>query len=469
MAKGKRLIILAAVLVVLVIATFAVSLIETHIDNIKNSDEIILEIPTDSVTALSWETDSVSLSFHRDDGWIYDGDEAFPVSDESIEALLEQFESFGVTFAIEDVSDFSQYGLDDPVCTINISSESGDYTITLGDYSTLDSERYVSIGDGGAYLVSHDPMEDFDIALDDLILNDTLPYLGAAESLTAVGAENISIIYSEDNGNTYRDSDVYFTADKNLPLDTSLVTSYLSTLTSISLDDYYTYNVTAAELADSGLGVPDLAVTVSYSETAEDGEQTESGEFTLNISRSPDEADAELEDVTTAYCRVGDSQIIYNLSAYDYKSLMLVSYNDLRHKEVLPAEFEDVSSFDVTLDSESYTLTSEFNTNDNTTSWYLDGSVPDDDSEDDDGIDISGFETALTALEISEFTNDVTDGKLEISVTAKLSLDGEPQVTMEFYRLDGEYCVAVVDGETIGTVARADVVSLVEAVNALVL
>ena len=101
----------------------------------------------------------------------------FPVDDEKIGELLARFESFGVSFIIEEVEDYGQYGLDDPVCTISLSAGDQSYEITLGDYSTMDSERYVSIGDGNVYLVPEDPLDYFDAVLSDMIKNDEIPSL----------------------------------------------------------------------------------------------------------------------------------------------------------------------------------------------------------------------------------------------------------------------------------------------------
>ena len=101
---------------------------------------------------------------------VYDYDDSFPVDEEKINELLSQFEAFGVSFIIEDVEDFGQYGLNDPVCTINIGTEDQEYTVLLGDYSAMDSERYVSIGDGNVYLVQNDPLDSFDAELSDCLL-----------------------------------------------------------------------------------------------------------------------------------------------------------------------------------------------------------------------------------------------------------------------------------------------------------
>lgn len=67
MNRAKRLYILLGVLVAASVITFAVSRFEERKEEIRNSDEIVLEILSDSVESLSWEYDSNSFSFHKDE------------------------------------------------------------------------------------------------------------------------------------------------------------------------------------------------------------------------------------------------------------------------------------------------------------------------------------------------------------------------------------------------------------------
>lgn len=158
MKRSERLMFLAGVLCAACAVTFGVVRTKEQKEKIKNSDAVILTIPADTVTALSWETGTENLSFHKEEMWTYDEDAAFPVDEEKIGELLEIFEEFGVSFVIEDVEDYGQYGLDDPEGTIRLEAGEESYEILLGDFSAMDSERYVSIGDGNAYLVKEDPM-----------------------------------------------------------------------------------------------------------------------------------------------------------------------------------------------------------------------------------------------------------------------------------------------------------------------
>lgn len=120
MKRAKRIYALLGVLAVICVITFLVVRREEEQENIRNSGEVVLEVDADSVKSISWETETESLSFHKEDSWLYDDDEAFPVNEEKINELIGQFEEFSASFIIEEVSDYSQYGLDDPELTVTV-------------------------------------------------------------------------------------------------------------------------------------------------------------------------------------------------------------------------------------------------------------------------------------------------------------------------------------------------------------
>ena len=82
MKRYKRIYILLGVLAAACVVTFGVSQYQERQELIRNSGEVFLEIPSDTVQALSWEYGETSLAFHRDEVWLYDEDEAFPVDEE---------------------------------------------------------------------------------------------------------------------------------------------------------------------------------------------------------------------------------------------------------------------------------------------------------------------------------------------------------------------------------------------------
>lgn len=471
MNRAKRLYILLGVLAAACIAAFAVLHLEQRQEKIAESGETVLEIDPDAVQSLSWEYEGETLAFHRDgDGWRYDADEAFPVDGEKIQELLGQFEAFGAAFVITDVEDFGQYGLDDPTCTIELATEAESYTVELGGYSTMDSQRYVSIGDGNVYLAVSDPLDVYDTDLSGLIANDQVPGWTQVTGLTFAGEQDYTVTRQEDSGLSYSEDDVYFTQQdgESLPLDTSLVEGYLRTLQSLELTDYVTYNATDEELAGCGLDEPQLTVTVDYTGEDADGAET-SGTFVLHISRDPEElaqaeADAEnteeaedTEEEITAYARVGDSRIVYRLSGSDYEALMAASYDELRHQEVLWADFAGVTQLDITLEGEEYTIAAEGEGDSRT--WTYQG----------EELEIDDLQSALEGLTAAEFTDEAPDQQEEISLTVHLDSERFPTVEIQLYRYDGTNCLAVVDGESVSLVPREQVVDLTEAVRAIVL
>jgi len=473
MKRSKRLYVMLGILIAACIATFAVMHTEEKKEKIRNSGEIVLELSSDAVTALSWEHGDTALSFHKDGTWLYDGDENFPVSEEKIRELLGVFESFGVSFVIEDVSDLSMYGLDEPVCTIQMETEDQSYEVTLGDFSNMDEERYVSIGDGNVYLAKNDPLDQFDAALRDMIDHDENLSYDQATRISFEGGENYTISYEEESTDTYCAEDVYFTEQngKKAPLDTDRVEDYLEELVTLRLENYVTYNVTEEELESFGLNDPELVITVDYTTEDKDGTKI-SDTYVLSVSRDPEELAAvkeagegkteDDEETVTAYARVGESQIVYQIDESDYTALMAASYHDLRHRDVLTASFEEVCRVDISLDGSDYTLAADGKNKDDERIWKYQ----------EEEIEIDAFEKELYSLSASsadDFVSQKPSGKKEIGLTIYLDRENTPEIKIELYRYDGEHCLAVLDGQTFALVKRADAVDLIEAVNAIVL
>lgn len=461
--------ILLAVFAVVSITAVLVSRHEEKVEQIKNSGKTILSIPTDTVTAFSWTNEDGTFSFTKGDTWTYDGDSAFPVDEGKINDLLAQFEDFAAAFAIDDVEDYAQYGLTEPICTISITAGEETYTVQLGDFSKMDEQRYVSIGDGKAYLVSHDPLDEFGAVLRDMILDDTIPAFDTAEKIAFTGTENYTISYDEDGTSICAD-DVYF-ADAQ-PLDTDNVNAWLTALTGLDLTDYVSYNVTNEELQTFGLDEPALTITLDYSSSDEDGTETDAGTLVLHLSQNPEELAAygealaneedDLPDVT-CYARVGGSQIVYQITQSEFDALTAVSYDTLRHQKLFTADFDTVTSIDVTLEGETYTFTytppENEDDEDAEGTWSYNG----------EEFDVFNFSYALRALSASSFTDEKPTGQEEISLMLHLDNEDFPAFTLTLYRCDGETCIAEVDGEPVAFVSRSQTVDLVEVVRTLTL
>lgn len=441
MKRTKKLYILLGVLVVICIATFALSKTEKKKENIKNSDKTVLKVDSDSVNKISWKSSLGSLAFEKKDGtWTYTDDANFPVDQDKIAERLKLFKEFGVAFEIEDVDDYGQYGLDDPECTITLETDDETYEISLGDYSTMDSQRYVSIGDGNVYLVK----------------NDEIPNFNQVEKILEIkvsGSTSLDAKYKENDGLSDNEDDIYFVNKdkKEQPLDTNLVKTYLNNVNALNLGTYVTYNATDEELVKYGLDEPQYNLEVKYTPKSEDSSEN-SGDsektFILHVSAKQDDK---------AYVRIGDSKIIYEITEDEYKNVTDGSYDSLRHKSVVTADLSDVDSVKVTLEDKDYTIDLSEKKGDVVSTY---------DGEEIEGTD---FTDALKALKASDFTSEEPSEKEEISFTLHYKDDKYPEKEVKIYRYDGTNCLVTIDGKSISLVKRDLVVDLTEAVNAIVL
>ncbi len=453
MSKKKNIYILLSILVVVGIATVIVSNISLKKEKIKTSGEVVLEINPSDVTNLSWTIDDNTLSFSKEESFIYDDDTSFPLDNTKIVDLLGIFKSFSSSFVIEEVTDYSQYGLDKPLCTINIETTNKTYTIKLGNMSKMDEQRYVDIGDGNVYLAVSDPYDSYNVELSSLILNDEIPSMKEVTSITFKGNENYTI--TKQDGISLCEDDMYFTNGK--ALDNDLLDSYISIIKNLSLYDCVTYNVSEEELIEYGLDNPELEISLNY--TSREGEENQS--ISLYVSSNKEQLetynntldeDKNINSVTR-YIRVNNSKIIYTITSSTYDTLTSNAYNDLRHQEIFMGDFDSISSIDVTLENNNY----RFIKNDDTYMY------------DDEKIEITTLQNAITSLNADSFTNDVSTGQKEVSITLNLDNENYPTYKMDFYRYDGNKCLVYINDKPYAYVKRSAVVDIIEAINQIVL
>lgn len=236
-----------------------------------------------------------------------------------------------------------------------------------------------------------------------------------------------------------------------ITLDAGHVDNYLATLAALSLTDYTTYSADTEDLAATGLDDPELTITVTYMPEDEDASET----FVLYLSPDPEQDESDT-DVTTAFARVGDSSILYQITGEEYDALMSATTDDMRHTDLLPVDFTEIGAIEATVDGQSYQFTVD---------------DPDEVTFDYDGesVDFTSFRSAFQSLAITEFTDETPGDVLELGLQIQLRDEDETVVEIDFYRYDGSDCLAVVDGQPTGLVSRSDVVDLAEAVNSVVL
>ena len=188
MKRGKKLIALLAALVILTGAALAATLLNPERQEGSGQEEekiSIFTLDSDSVTALSWTYEEETLSFLCDGGqWSYADDAAFPLDSSYLEDMVTALSDVTASKSISEPEDLAQYGLEEPTCTVTVSTGE-DRELRIGDATSLDGLRYCSTGDGNVYLVDSALLDAFSYGLSDLVQMETIPDMDSTDSFTA--------------------------------------------------------------------------------------------------------------------------------------------------------------------------------------------------------------------------------------------------------------------------------------------
>ena len=474
MKRGKKLLFLLLALVVVSAAAVAATLLTPDETAEEETSTVVFSLDTSAITALSWTYDgeAVALSY-ADETWSYE-DPDCPIDQSYPENMAYALEEITSDRTIEAPEDLSEYGLDEPQCTIDITAGEDSYQLLIGDETTLDGLLYLSTGDGNVYLVSSGLLSAFSYGLYDIIDMETIPSITDVSSFTISRAsDSLELVYLEDSGLAYSSEYVWFLQDgeDSLTLDTDGVEELLGSVTGLSWDSCVSYNAAEDDLAAYGLDAPAVTVTINYTETVtvdtgetdEDGnavteQQERDAAFTLELGSYTDDG---------CYARISGSSMVYLVDGSVCDGLLYATYDSLRPDEVLAMEWDALTSFTVTLDGQTYeiekttqTVEDEDGETSEETVYLLDG-------EEVDAESVEQLMSSLDAMESTGSAEGASPGAQELRFTFHQDSESWPQVELVFYQYDSSTCLVSLNGETRLLVDRADVTDLADTVAEL--
>ena len=412
-------------------------------EKITANDKEILSISSSEITAISWNTSNSTLSFTKsDETWKSTSDEAFPVNQETMNSLLDSLSSIVSTFKIEGVEDYDQYGLETPKCVIEVTADKT-YTISLGNYSDIDEERYAMIDDGNVYLLKTDLFETFDITLDDLIQLESIPEMNTITKYTIKGNQNFTIVYDDTLKYSYSEEYCHFLKeDGYYPIDEDTFESYLKLISDLEWQECMSYNASEAELEECGLNSPNFTITIHYLD-----EEENSQTFTLALS----------EKNENYFARINNSSYIYSIDEDTFTAFKEKDEDYLKTKDIIPLDLDVVSKIEFILDESTYTF--EVTKDDDGYIYTYEG----------DEVKLANTINELKNTTIESFVDEEATKKNELTVIIYQNIDGYEKMTINFYQYNGEGCLAYLNDECIGLVTRSDVVDIIEALNSIIL
>mgnify|MGYP002557568049 FL=1 len=192
MKRGKRALILAGVLAVLVLVYVGVQ------KGVSSQPEAVTEESgsypltshtAEELTSLQWTSgdgeEQETFHFVKTDGqWRVEGDEAFPVKQDSVEGLAETLTALKADRKLENVEKPEDYGLLEPAFTLTAGWSDGTETVySMGDETPFGDGHYLSLSgeDGTVYTVADALSGDFSGSLLSFAQSEELP---AVENVT---------------------------------------------------------------------------------------------------------------------------------------------------------------------------------------------------------------------------------------------------------------------------------------------
>lgn len=298
MKRQTKLLFLAMVLMVMATAAFVVAkLSPENEDTFEDTSVAILSLDTETVSALSWSYEGESLTFAYADGaWYYPEDSTFPLDDSYLDDMVDELSDVVANRTIEAVTDLSQYGLEDAVCTISVTADAVTTEIRIGNENSLGGQRYLSLGDGMVYLVDALLLDEFSYGLYDLVRKEPIPPMtNVSDVRVKTGTQTLSLTKQ-----TVGESYAWQAGDQFL--DTELTDAFVETVTHMSWDACVDYKADDI-LTEYGLDVPMVSVAVAYIEpAAADETSVEKVDFAVEIGSRTGEF---------CYARLAGSEMVY--------------------------------------------------------------------------------------------------------------------------------------------------------------
>ena len=425
-------------------------------ENSKEEEEqvSVTDASADEIETVKFLIDKKEVTFQRkEEEWVKGNDEAFPVSQDTLNNAVGMLGDLKAERVLDDVSDLSEYGLDSPVNTIVFKTKVGEETsIKIGVKNESVSQYYVKKNedDKKVYLVASASIEPFMNSLYDYAESGTFPEI-SSENIKAIQVEgetsyNLSVDengfwYVSDGGNQEK-------------ADSAKAASMASSFSTLEYASFVNYDASEEEMESYGLNKPYANVILNYEEEVskketdnlkseetelEEAENTEEkqGEKKGEETGEKKEEEAEMEDKSLVihvgseaeegdrYVSVDDSKEVYTMSEETLSTFLDKDDSDFWDMNVCYVSINDIESIEITYRGETNTI-----------------NVSRETSKDEDGnetetlsYEMDGKE--LDSIKMNTFYNKASNMTAQKRVSDDTTLNSEPEMKIVLRKTDG--------------------------------
>lgn len=171
--KWMPLVVCVVLLVILFVVYFILKNQNEKLEEEENADTSIqvLNVAKEDVDSIRFMLDGKEETFTlQDETWKLESDETFEVDGDVIDSLVTAITEMTADRKLEEVTDLSEYGLDEPVQTAVLTDKEGNtYTVYWGNSNSMTSNDYIYINDENdvVYTVSYSVLESFKTTLEE--------------------------------------------------------------------------------------------------------------------------------------------------------------------------------------------------------------------------------------------------------------------------------------------------------------
>ena len=281
MKRGKRLLILLAIVAVFGVGAYLLNLNAKQQEAAKTASTeaaktTLINATEDQAEKLSFTHEGQAIDLAKENGaWVYEPRESFALNTSKVTELFTGLKDVESVRTVENAStDSSEYGLKEPAVAITVTNTDGTtQKISIGDKNSVTGNYYVAVdGKPGVYTISEDLYNTFNVGLMDLLTPESYPTI-EADSVTGVewsnGDETTLLTHKPDGDpSTYSSNFKWFENGEDgktlTPVNADAVDTFLKAATGITYDNTVSDN--KDELATYGLDQPSLSVTLHYTE-----------------------------------------------------------------------------------------------------------------------------------------------------------------------------------------------------------
>ena len=353
--KIKRLVI-ALVLVILAGVAYLVLLKysdkKEEAESQKAQEEaeasVVFETDIDKVSSISFWGDDGKLTFEKkDDVWTYPEDSVFQMKDSRIQTLLADISSVSCTRELDAKGDLAQFGLEDPVNTIEITLSDGtEKVLYVGNKNTSTHELYFQTEEKSdtVYMTKTALDTDFSGTIQDFAAYTDFPKV-SPETMTEFDVDKTQDSYV-----------LVMTGDDQCTVEDEAGDSQLANLNLVGMVQdnvsniiwYQDLEYNCSDYAQYGLDDPQMVLTVKY----KDGEEQK--EFKLSVGDEDENGNY--------YARLNDLPEVHTIRGEYLTDLLESSASSYWSLTYSFVSIGDLDQLEVTKDGETHVLKKEIQT-----------------------------------------------------------------------------------------------------------